>query len=105
MDGVRGFSEGSEGGDKGIRGNIEFYTPAVLKWHSNIRGLVFYDAGQASTTAGANVAISSYGIGLRSAYSDSISLRMDAGKILRAGTDPEQQKGDSRVHIVLSATF
>jgi hemolysin activation/secretion protein len=105
MDGVRGFSEGSEGGEKGIRGNVEFYTPAVQKWHSNIRGLMFYDAGQASTAAGSNVAISSYGVGLRSDYSDSISLRMDAGKILRAGNDPEQQKGDSRVHLVLSATF
>ena len=105
MDGVRGFAEGSEGGEKGIRGNVEFYTPAVQKWHSNIRGLVFYDAGQASTSAGSNVTISSYGIGLRSAYSDSITLRMDAGKILKAGTDPEQQKGDSRVHVVVSATF
>jgi hemolysin activation/secretion protein len=105
MDGVRGFSEGSEGGEKGIRDTVEIYTPAIQKWHSNIRGLVFYDAGQASTSAGSSVAISSYGVGLRSAFSDSISLRMDAGKILRAGTDPGQQKGDSRVHIVLSATF
>jgi hemolysin activation/secretion protein len=105
MEGVRGFTEGSEGGEKGIRGNVEFYSPALRKWHANIRGLVFYDAGQASTTEGSNVAISSYGIGLRSAYSDTISLRMDAGKILRAGTDPSQQKGDTRAHVVLSATF
>jgi hemolysin activation/secretion protein len=105
MDGVRGFAEGSEGGDKGVKGNVEIYAPAVQKWHSNIRALVFYDAGQVSTNAGSNVAIASYGVGLRSAYSDSISLRMDAGKILKEGTDPEQQKGDSRVHIVLSATF
>ena len=105
MDGVRGFSEGSEGGDKGIKENIEVYTPALQKWHSNIRGLVFYDVGQASANAGTNVIIASYGVGLRSAYSDTVSLRMDAGIILKAGTDPEQQKGDMRVHLVLSATF
>ncbi len=104
MDGVRGFSEGSEGGDRGARGNAELYTPANT-WGPNTRGLIFYDAGQASTTLGANVAIASYGAGIRSAYSDSVSLRMDAGRIAKEGNDPQQVKGDWRVHLALSATF
>ncbi len=113
MDGVRGFSEGSEGGDKGIRGNLEFYAPVYLSGKLNLRGLVFYDAGQASTNpmsglpaaTGSNVSIASYGVGLRSAYSDSVSFRVDAGRIAKEGADPEQVKGDWRVHLVLSAAF
>jgi hemolysin activation/secretion protein len=105
MDGVRGFSEGSEGGDSGVRGNIELYTPAKTVWQLNTRFLVFYDAGQASTKAGSNVSIASYGAGIRSAYSDSVTLRVDAGRIAKEGTDPQQLKGDWRVHLVLSATF
>lgn len=105
MDGVRGFSEGSEGGDRGIKVNEEIYTPALLKWRLNTRALVFYDAGQASTNLGTNVSIASYGVGLRSAYSDSVSFRMDAGRIAKDGTDPQQVKGDWRAHIALAATF
>jgi hemolysin activation/secretion protein len=105
QDGVRGFAEGSEGGERGVRGNIEYCTPVYPQWQLNTRALIFYDAGQASTNAGANSAISSYGFGFRSAYSDYITLRMDAGRIAKAGNDPQQQKGDWRVHLGLSANF
>lgn len=105
MDGVRGFAEGSEGGDRGNRGNMEIYTPSSSLWHLNTRGLVFYDAGQASTNLGSNVSISSYGVGIRSGYSDTVSFRMDAGRIAKEGTDPQQVKGDWRLHLVLSAAF
>lgn len=105
MDGVRGFSEGSEGGDSGARGNFEFYTPATQQLHLNTRGLVFYDAGQASTNLGANVAIASYGVGVRTAYSDSVSFRMDAGRITKGGTDPTQVAGDWRIQFALSTVF
>lgn len=105
MDGVRGFTEGSEGGDRGVRVNEEFYTPATPVWRLNTRGLAFYDAGQASTNAGANVAISSYGVGIRSAYSDYVNFRLDAARISKAGNDPQQLKGDWRIHLALSAIF
>ena len=105
MDAVRGFSEASEGGDRGNRGSLEFYTPATRKFRLNTRGLIFYDAGQASTNLGANVAIASYGAGIRSAYSDKVTFRMDAGRIAKDGTDPQQVKGDWRIHFALSAIF
>ncbi len=105
MDAVRGFAEASEGGDRGNRGTLEFYTPASQKFRLNTRGLIFYDAGQASTNLGANVAIASYGVGMRSAYSDAVSLRLDAGRISKAGTDPTQVAGDWRIQFALSTIF
>ena len=105
MDSVRGFTEGSEGGDRGVKVNEEIYTPALAKWHLNTRALIFYDAGQASTNLGSNVSIASYGVGVRSAYSETVSFRMDAGRIAKDGTDPQQVKGDWRIHFALSAIF
>jgi hemolysin activation/secretion protein len=105
-DAVRGFSEGSEGGDSGARLNLEWYTPDFGKGEFRTRALVFYDAGQASLSANSGkVTISSAGIGLRASYSERFSLRCDAATIEKAGTDPEQKSGDWRVHLSLNATF
>jgi hemolysin activation/secretion protein len=105
-DAVRGFSEGSEGGDSGARLNLEWYTPDFGKGELRTRALVFYDAGQASLSANSGkVTISSAGVGLRASYSERFSLRCDAATIEKAGTDPEQQAGDWRVHLSLNATF
>lgn len=105
MDGVRGFTEGSEGGEKGLRGNLEGYTPALNRWNLNTRALAFIDAGQADASNGSRARIASYGAGLRTGYANQIMLRMDIGRILKAGNDPQQQAGDWRVHLGLSATF
>jgi hypothetical protein len=51
------------------------------------------------------VAISSYGVGIRSAYSDYVNFRLDAARISKAGNDPQQLKGDWRIHLALSAIF
>jgi len=104
-DGVRGFSEGSEAGDSGARLNLEGYTPDFGKGDIRARALVFFDAGHASFTDSTNITISSAGIGLRANYGEQVSLRIDVAKIQKAGTDPEQQVGDSRAHISLYATF
>jgi len=45
------------------------------------------------------------GFGLRASYSDSLALRLDAGRIAKAGTDPKQAQGDWRLHASLSGTF
>jgi hemolysin activation/secretion protein len=105
-DAVRGFSEGSEGGDSGARLNLEWYTPDFGKGELRTRALVFFDAGHASLSANSGkVTISSAGIGIRASYSERFSLRCDAATIEKAGTDPEQQAGDWRVNLSLNATF
>lgn len=105
MDGVRGFTEGSEGGETGLRGNLEGYTPALNRWNLNTRALAFIDAGQANASNGSRARIASYGAGIRTSYANQLMLRMDIGRILKAGNDPQQQVGDWRVHLGLSATF
>ena len=64
------------------------------------------DAGQASLSANAGkTTISGAGIGLRANYTEQYSLRLDVARIMKAGTDPEQQVGDWRAHLSLNATF
>lgn len=105
-DGVRGFSEGNEGGDKGARLNLEGYTPDFGRGDLKLRGLVFYDAGQAIfTSSSAKTTISGAGIGLRAFYSERLALRIDVARIMKAGNDPEQLSGDRRAHLSLNATF
>jgi hemolysin activation/secretion protein len=105
-DAVRGFSEGSEGGDKGARLNLEGYTPDFGKADLKMRGLVFYDAGQAtSNSSSAKITISGAGIGLRAFYRERASMRLDVARIMKAGNDPTQLAGDNRIHFSLNATF
>ena len=105
-DGVRGFTEGSEGGDKGARLNLEGYTPDFGKGDYGMRALVFYDAGQAVSSANAaKTTISGAGFGLRAYYGKRLSLRIDVARIMKAGNDPEQLAGDRRVHMSLNANF
>lgn len=104
-DGVRGFSEGSETGEIGARMNVEGYLPVYEAGGAKLRALVFWDGGKVTAKSGSSIAISSAGFGLRSAYTNQYSFRMDAGRIMKAGNDPQQLKGDWRIHASLSATF
>jgi len=104
-EGVRGFSEGSETGGIGARVNVETYTPAFEYGPTKLRGLVFVDAGAVKSKESNATSISSAGFGLRSGYGEQYSLRVDMGRIMKAGTDSLQSKGDWRVHATLSATF
>ena len=104
-DGVRGFSEGSEGGDSGARLNLEGYTPDFGRGDIRTRALVFFDAGQASSLNSPKTTISAAGVGLRANYSERLSLRLDLARIMKAGNDPEQQSGKKRAHLSLNATF
>ena len=102
---VRGFSEGSEGGETGARLNVEGYTPHLGVGDMKVRVLVFYDAGQATPTNGVKTTIGAAGIGLRMNYGEQYSLRTDVARIAKAGNDPEQLKGKKRAHLSFNATF
>jgi hemolysin activation/secretion protein len=104
-DGVRGFAEGSETGAIGARLNFEAYTSSVGSGRSRTRFLVFMDNGMVRDNIGPTTTIAGSGVGLRSAFTDQFSLRIDAGRIMKAGNDPAQVQGDWRIHAALSATF
>jgi len=105
-DGVRGFSEGSETGEQGVKFNLEAYAPAWQRGESNLRGLVFVDAGSVnSKSANATTSIAGAGLGVRAGYMDKYSLKLDAGRIMKAGSDPAQPAGDWRIHAMLAGTF
>jgi len=104
FDNVRGFLEREVANDRGYRGNFEVYTPDFGKWFGNnwkVRALGFYDAGRAlrnhalpgEVTA---ISIGSSGLGLRLAYANSATLRLDYAVVNDAGGT--QGKGDARLH-------
>lgn len=104
MNGVRGFAEGSEAGEKGARWTLEGYTPSFNEWGIDSRGLLFFDGGKVSSHSGVKSSITSAGLGLRSTWKE-VSFRLDAGRIGKAGTDPLQKSGDWRIHASVSAAF
>ncbi|MDH2916444.1 MAG: ShlB/FhaC/HecB family hemolysin secretion/activation protein [Gallionella sp.] len=104
-DGVRGFAEGSEGGENGQRINLEAYSPGKSIWLYEGRALVFYDAGKVSSSNGTSSSIASTGVGLRATSSGQLSLRADMGWILNEGVDPLYRKGDWRIHTSMSLSF
>lgn len=104
MNGVRGFTEGSEAGEKGARWTLETYTPSFNEWNIDSRALVFFDGGKVSSHNGLNSSVTSAGLGLRSTLND-FSLRVDMARIGKAGSDPLQKAGNWRGHFELSANF
>ncbi len=104
-DGVRGFAEGAEGGENGIRVNLEAYTPEKQVWSLQSRALVFYDAGKVSSSNGSSSGIASAGFGFRATSSNQLSLRADIGRILNEGNDPLYRKGDWHAHASMSMSF
>lgn len=104
-DAVRAFPEGSEPGESGARWNLELYSPAFGEGSVRSRALIFYDTGEVRPASGANVFISGAGFGLRTSFSETVSLRLDVAQIIHAGSDPSQRTGDWRVHGGLSAAF
>jgi len=104
-DGVRGFAEGSESGERGGLCNLEGYTPALDWKNTGTRALLFFDGGAVYPKGSHRSVIMGAGVGLRASYSDSLALRLDAGRIVNAGTDPKQLQGDWRIHASLAGTF
>lgn len=104
-DAVRGFSEGSVGGESGARWNLEGYTPDFGKGDVRVRALAFFDTGETQSANGTKSSISGAGFGLRASFTEQFSLRLDAARIINADTDPLQRVGDWRAHVGLSASF
>ena len=104
-DGVRGFSEGAESGERGLRWSVEGYTPELGSAENSVRALAFFDAGQAMSRGQDKSFISSSGFGLRANFGGIWALRTDVAWIINAGADPLQQVGDWRGHVALSAGF
>lgn len=102
---VRGFSEGSAGGESGMSWNLEGYTPDYNKGDFKVQGLAFFDTGAARMQDGTKSSISGAGLGLRGNYTDRYSLRLDAARIINADTDPLQRVGEWRVHLGLTASY
>ncbi|HEY0664522.1 MAG TPA: ShlB/FhaC/HecB family hemolysin secretion/activation protein [Gallionella sp.] len=107
-DGVRGFSEGSEGGESGTRLNLEGYTPDFGRGNLGLRAVLFYDMGWAKPVNGETVSVKSAGAGLRASYTEQLSLRLDWAQI-RQIENPSmgqtQQVGDWRWHASLNASY
>ena len=102
---VRGFSEGSAGGDQGRSWNLEGYAPDFGKGDFRVQALAFFDTGEARAADGTKSSISGAGIGARAGYGEQYSLRLDVARIINADTDQLQAVGNWRMYIGLSASF
>jgi len=109
---VRGFNEREVLGDRGYYANFEFYTPdigrALVSPQFNFRMLAFYDRGLAQINDPVpgqieKEIVASTGIGLRSALSRYLTLRLDAARVLDAGGS--RQRGDTMVQFGLVASY
>jgi hemolysin activation/secretion protein len=115
-DSVRGYPEGVQVGDHGVRGLLELRTPSLLgvsegsePW-ADLRLLGFVDAahlrilsplpGQTS-----RFTLASYGIGLRFATVSGVALSLDCARRLKDGlttdTHGPVDKGGTRLHFSL----
>lgn len=107
-DGVRGFAEGSMGGESGTRVNLEGYTPDFGRGNLGLRAVLFYDLGWAKPTNGETVAIKSAGAGLRASHTEKLSLRVDWAQIRQIenpGLGETQRVKDWRWHASLNASY
>jgi hemolysin activation/secretion protein len=104
MNGVRGFTEGSEAGESGTRGTVEIYTPEMSSGGTRSRALVFLDGGNVHSHSGVRSSITSAGLGLRTTWGQ-VSFRVDAGRIGKTGLDPLQKSGSWHLHAAVSAIF
>ena len=111
MDSVRGFIEREIANDRGVRSGLELYTPE-LPWGAEqgfrTRALGFVDYGHMSRIRPlpgevASESVAGYGLGLRSAYGQSMNIRLDLGRVYQGGG--LQNPGDTRLHGVISMFF
>ena len=109
---VRGFDEREVNNDKGNRVTLELTTPdlaALADWRSlRARLAAFFDWGQVRRNDPqpgdiVKESISSAGMGVRVAAHNNYSLRLDMARVLQPGGT--QQRGDWKLHALLSALF
>jgi len=112
MDSVRGFFEREVALDRGHRIGLEAITPDLgfaTDRGLSTRGVAFYDYGylRAARPIAANdprgETIAGFGVGLRAIYRDTMSLRVDLGRVQQGGG--QQRAGDTRLHGMISVFF
>ena len=110
---VRGFLEREVARDKGWYSNLELITPNIGMWLASgstqtLRGLLFYDFGNASNNPLAgeskqNESIASAGVGVRWGIEKDFNLRFDLGRVLDGAGN--RHKGDFRGHASIYYVF
>lgn len=107
---VRGFRDREVSSDRGHQGTLELLTPELASGASGLRlrALAFYDFGQVRRNHALPgemlvEGISSYGLGLRAAWSEQASLRLDYGVVAQPGGS--QGHGDGRLSASLIYQF
>jgi hemolysin activation/secretion protein len=100
---LRGFEERSVTGDSGHQVSLEFWTPPI----SGFRYLLFFDQASVELNDGEDYDLSSYGLGLRWAWKQQLSLSLDYGVINEGGgPDPDiNNDDDDRAHFNLIYRF
>jgi hemolysin activation/secretion protein len=111
MDSVRGFYEREIANDKGYSASASLLSPdlgTALGLPVRFRAVAFVDYGHVwrnDPLPGEleEEEIASTGLGVRAAYKQTLSLRLDYAWVLNGGG--EQERGDQRLHGVLSLFF
>lgn len=105
---VRGFVEQTINGDRGYLASLELRAP---QWnvnfgqdltYGNLQGLLFLDWGKVRNRDDTNwFELASAGLGLRYAYSNSVSLRFDYGWVLKefSGYPHDSSRGHLSVNV------
>ena len=111
LDSVRGFIEREMASDRGLRGSLELYTPDP-GWGEGsglrARALLFADWGTIARNRPApgevvSETIASFGAGLRASLRQTLSVRLDLGRVYQAGG--LQGKGDTRLQGIVTLSF
>ena len=109
---VRGLQERDLSDDKGVTANAELHTPNLCATSSGGRVrcelLTFFDDGHVSRNDAlpgepTRLLVDSAGVGFRLNVGRNLTAQLDYGHILSA-TDPAE-KGDQRLHALLTAAF
>lgn len=111
MDSVRGFYEREIANDKGYAASVSLLSPdlgTALGLPLRMRLLAFADYGEVWRNDPlpdeiAEEDIAGAGLGVRAAYKQTLSLRLDYAWVLNGGG--EQSRGDQRLHGILSLFF
>jgi hemolysin activation/secretion protein len=111
MDSVRGFIEREVANDRGVRWSAEAYAPEITSQRfeaMTARALAFFDYATLARNHALpgevrSETISSVGIGLRAAWRDRASLRLDYGVVVQPGG--LQGRGDQRLQGALFVFF
>jgi len=108
---VRGLKERETAGDRGYRAGVELWTPPISS--TGVRALGFVEGGRVSLKNPLpgeveTDAVASAGVGVRWAWHDRLSLRLDWGQVLNGvdnGSPDASTEGDDKLHFNFAYRF